>query len=135
MGRRVDEAQERAQGDALARSGFAGQAQHLAWRHVESDAVHGLELMLAGPEDDTQIAHREQSLGFRRCGLSRGGRHQRRRRKISAMPSPTRLKPTPASTMAMPGKTEIHQAVLMKFLPSAMMTPHSAVGGWAPRPR
>ena len=62
-------------------------------------------------------------------------RDHRRGRSRSARPSPSRLKPSPVTTMAMPGKTEIHQAVLMKFLPSAIRTPHSAAGGWAPRPR
>ena len=39
------------------------------------------------------------------------------------------------STIAIPGKIEIHQAVPMKFLPSEISVPHSAVGGCAPRPR
>ena len=56
-------------------------------------------------------------------------------RSRSARPSPSRLKPSPVTTMATPGNTEIHQAVVMKFLPSAISTPHSAAGGWAPRPR
>jgi hypothetical protein len=51
------------------------------------------------------------------------------------MPSPTRLKPSPVTTIARPGKIEIHQPVVMKFLPSAISTPHSAAGGRAPRPR
>ena len=37
--------------------------------------------------------------------------------------------------MASPGKVVIHQAVKMKFCPSAIITPHSAVGGCTPRPR
>ena len=34
-----------------------------------------------------------------------------------------------------PGNSVIHQAVVMKFWPSATITPHSAVGGCTPRPR
>ena len=67
------------------------------------------------------------SAAFRRA-------HVRRCSRI-AMPSPSRLKLVPVSTMARPGKIDIHQAVVMKFLPSAISTPHSAVGGCAPRPR
>lgn len=33
------------------------------------------------------------------------------------------------------GNSVIHQAVVMKLWPSATMTPHSATGGWTPRPR
>ena len=38
-------------------------------------------------------------------------------------------------TMERPGNSVIHQAVVMKLWPSATMTPHSAIGGWTPRPR
>ena len=37
--------------------------------------------------------------------------------------------------MASPGKSVIHQAVVMKAWPSATITPHSAIGGCTPRPR
>ena len=71
---------------------------------------------------------------------SAGSRHRREPRSPLrphqlGQPSPSRLKPRPVTTIAMPGKIEIHQAVDMKFLPSAMSTPHSAAGGCAPRPR
>ena len=54
---------------------------------------------------------------------------------FSPSPSARKLKPSARNTIASPGKVVIHQAVVMKFWPSAIITPHSAVGGWTPRPR
>ena len=127
--RRFHQAQDGAQGQALARAGFAGKAHHLARTDVEIDAVDGGQLVARCPESHAQAAHRQQRLRHLRRAV------HRRLRNRSARPSPNMLKETPATTMAMPGKTDIHQPVFMKFLPSAIRTPHSAVGGCAPRPR
>ncbi len=108
-----------AQHQALARTGFADDAEYLAGIDVEAEVLHWHDVA----DTHGEIANREK----RRA-------HVRRRSRI-AMPSPSRLKPMPVNTMARPGKIDIHQAVVMKFLPSAISTPHSAVGGCAPRPR
>ena len=108
-----------AQRQALARTGFAHDAEYLAGVDVEAELLHGHDVA----DTHGEIANRQNWRA-----------HVRRRSRI-AMPSPSRLKPMPVSTMARPGKIDIHQAVVMKFLPSAISTPHSAVGGCAPSPR
>ncbi len=130
---RPHQADHRAQGHALARTGFADQAEDLAGPDLEVDAVdraHRAGTRRKGRgepldrERDAGVFARRERAAAHRCGLKR-----------SATPSPTRLKPSPVTTMARPGKIEIHQPVVMKFLPSAISTPHSAAGGCAPRPR
>src|SRR5262249_15626291 len=125
--RLADQPHDGTQGDTLAGAGFAHQADHLAGRNVEIDIGRRDRKAVRGVEGGRQAAHDQSDISI--CGL----RH-RLTLSNSAIPSPARLKPRPVSTMAIPGKTEIHQAVLMKFLPSAICTPHSAAGGWAPRP-
>src|ERR1700731_4121624 len=106
-----------AQDQALAGAGFANQSHHLAGDHAEVDTIHRPDRS----EPDGELLHRQQV-------------HVSRRSRV-ANPSPARLNPIPANTMATPGKIDIHHAVVMKFLPSAISTPHSAVGGCAPSPR
>ena len=114
--------EDRAQRHAFARPGLAHQPHHLARHDAERHIVHRGDRPGSGGERRRQVAHVE------------GGDHLRVL-STSASPSPRRLKPSPVTTMAMPGNTDIHHAVVMKFLPSAICTPHSGVGGWAPRPR
>ena len=121
----VHEPHQRAQRDALAASRFADETEHLALRDVQIDAVDGARQAARRLKGRRQPANLE-------CQPSLAHRFVL---NSSATPSPSRLKPRPVMTMAMPGNTEIHHAVVMKFLPSAISTPHSAVGGWAPRPR
>ena len=109
-----------AERDAFAGAGLADDADDLAGRDVEVDAVDGAHGAAARRELHAQAAHVQ---------------HQRFTSSRSAKPSPTRLKPMPHRTMAMPGNTLIHQACVKKFLPSAISTPHSAAGGCAPSPR
>ncbi len=108
-----------AQRQAFARTGFADDAEYLAGSDIEADVLHGRDVS----DPHGEIANRQKWRA-----------HVRRRSRL-AMPSPSRLKLMPASTIARPGKMDIHQAVVMKFLPSAISTPHSAVGGCAPSPR
>ena len=46
-----------------------------------------------------------------------------------------KAKAVPVTTSASPGSVLIHQASKRKSLPSAIMAPHSGVGGDTPRPR
>ena len=116
--------QDRPERQALAGAGFADEAQHLARRHLERHAVD--ENVSA--DFDPQVLDGEERW--------RTGHEVHPRRPTSAATLlPSRLNPIPANTIAMPGKTDIHHAVVMKFLPSAISTPHSAVGGCAPSPR
>ena len=122
---------DRAQRDALARAGFADEAQNLARHDVETDVVDGGHPSRRRLEARRQVARPT-------APASASGLAKRAHFLVlssSASPSPSRRKPRPVTTMAMPGKTAIHQAVVMKFLPSAICTPHSAAGGCAPRPR
>ena len=131
MPRRRHQSDDGAQRHALARPGLADEAQHLPRTELEIDAVDRDERAARRLEARRQPADGEQRIG----GILNGGRDHRFTRKSSASPSPNRLKPSPVTTIATPGKIEIHQAVVMKFLPSAMSTPHSAAGGCAPSPR
>ena len=110
------------QADGFAGAAFTDQPQYLAPADREADPIDGVHGAMAGGEGDGEVADLEQGGHFFTASKS-------------ASPSPVRLKPMPASTMATPGKSEIHGAVVKKFLPSAISTPHSAVGGCAPRPR
>ena len=49
--------------------------------------------------------------------------------------SPTRLTKKLVTMVARPGKITTQGAVRMKFRPSAIITPHSGVGGCTPRPK
>ena len=49
--------------------------------------------------------------------------------------SPSMLKPITSTARKSPGNRAYHQAVVIWFADSAMMTPRSAVGGLTPRPR
>src|SRR5574337_1400442 len=70
------------------------------------------------------------------CPLSVLNRYWRRRgSRASRNPSPSRLYARTVTRMAIPGKTESHQAISMFAFPSVRMLPHVGVGGRTPRPR
>ena len=65
--RRIDEPDHRRAGDRLAGARFADDAQHLAGRDVERDAVDRLEHAAPRHELDAQVADGEDGLGHRRA--------------------------------------------------------------------
>ena len=71
--------QDRAQRDALAGAGFADQAQHLARRDVEVDAVDGGERAARRGEAGAQAARPSSSGAAALTGRAAGGRRGRRR--------------------------------------------------------
>ncbi len=120
--RRRQEADDGAAEQALAGAALADEAEDLAAREVEGDPV----------DQDARLVVEMRAHGQLANGEGRGHSSIPSR---SARPSPSRLKLKASSTMARPGKSVIHQAVVMKAWPSATMTPHSASGGCTPRPR
>ena len=123
---RPDQPHDRPQRHALPGARLADEPQHLAGARARGRCRRR--------RSPRPAPWRSSPAGPGPRGSSPAAAHRRARRR-SAMPSPSRLRPRPVRTMAMPGKMEIHQPVVMKFLPSAISTPHSAVGGWAPSPR
>ena len=122
----AQQAADGTQGDAFAAAGFADQTKDFAGADGQRDIVDGSDDAAGGGEGDSEVLDREQRVfdGSHRLISIR-----------SARPSPVRLKPRPQRTIAAPGKRLIQGAWVKKFLPSAISTPHSAVGGCAPRPR
>ena len=55
--------------------------------------------------------------------------------KKSLNPSPSRLNPTTASAMAIPGNIAVHGASSKKLLASLSINPHDGVGGGVPKPK
>ena len=78
-GRLVEQAHDRLGADALARAGFADDAERLARVKVEADAVDGAHRAGIGQEPGAQVAHLQQRLsGFVHADrASRGGRRRR----------------------------------------------------------
>src|SRR6202030_4854279 len=68
------------------------------------------------------------STGFNDVQSSRGS-------SASRNPSPSRLKPSTARKMAMPGKIDIHGAWLTKSFAVFSIDPHDGAGGNCPSPR
>ena len=58
-GGRIDQLQHRASDRALARARFADEAQHLAFRDLETDVVHGPHRAVAVAEVFLETANRE----------------------------------------------------------------------------
>ena len=111
------EADDSAAGERLARAALAHEPQDLAFAEGERDAVHGAQRARRRHDLDRQVLDLENVS------------HYSLTPSFSPRPSARRLKPRARQTMARPGKVVIHQAVKMKFCPSAIITPHSAVGG------
>ena len=114
---------DRAQRQALARAALADDADRLARLDLERHAVDDGEAVAVKLEPRDEVAHLEQ-------------RHQRDSgRSASARPSPRNASPTPVRMIARPGKTGTHHASSRNGRASAMIAPHSGVGGCGPRPR
>ncbi len=110
-------------GQGLARTAFPDQAEDFPFHQVEGQAIDQGQRGRAIMGQHTQVA----DLQHRRAHV--------RSPMASATPSASRLKPMARVTMAMPGKVQIHQALVIRLCPSATMVPHSAVGGCTPSPR
>ena len=119
----MQQSRDRPQSHALSRTGLPDNAQHLAGADRETHPVHRMHRPALRAENHAEILDLQQRPTHRRTS------------RRSARPSPVRLKPRPAMTITVPGNNAIQGAVVKKFLPSAISTPHSAVGGCAPRPR
>ena len=117
------EANECPAGHGFARAALAHQTQHFALFELERQAIHCPDCTLRGLEIDGQVFELQQRRAHSRIP------------SFSPRPSASRLKPSARRTIAHPGKAVIHHAVVMKFWPSEIITPHSAVGGWTPSPR
>ncbi len=120
---RRQQAHQRSTGQSLARTAFTHQAEDLALRQIEGQAIDQGQWGWAVVGQYTQVL----DLQHRRTHV--------RAPMASATPSASRLKPMARVTMAIPGKVQIHQALVIRLCPSATMVPHSAVGGWTPSPR
>src|SRR3954447_26328282 len=108
------------------RSGLANEPDHLAPRNPEVDAIECSDG--TGSRDVVERV----ALDRKHVGL---GRHQVRGFRASRKPSPRRLKPTATSAIEMHGHRIIQEERCMNRLASETISPHSGVGGWAPRPR
>src|SRR5439155_4150244 len=138
---RGHEAHDRERRHALAAARLAHEADDLAPLDVEVDAIDRLDQPVAGMEVRRQALDVEEPAAagptvraevlddgrVRAHRLSRGSSASRR-------PSPSRLKPSTVSDSAIPGAKMRYAAVKIWSLASPIMRPHSAVGGWAPRP-
>src|SRR5579872_5417487 len=73
----------------------------------------------------------------RACFATASGetRYDRLRLRNPDRPSPTRLNAIPTTVIARPGKVGSHHAVITYSRESAIIAPHSGVGGCTPRPR
>ena len=95
--------EQRERGDALAAARLADDAERLARRDVERDAVDGVDRAALGPELDPQVLDRRAAAHVARP-RSFGSSASRR-------PSPIRLKPSTEKTIATPGMIASHGAV------------------------
>ena len=127
LARRADEPQDRAQGDALAGARFADQAQHLARRarrgrrrRRRSSAPRAVAKLVARPRTSSSGSARAHRVGPQQLGEAVAEQAE-----AEAGEDDGDARERPRST----------RRCVMKFLPSAISTPHSAAGGWAPRPR
>src|SRR5829696_8928246 len=116
--RRREELRERHQADALAATGFADDAEHLAFVEGERQRVDGVDGPVVGVEADGEAVDLEQ-------------RHQRvvRGSSTSRRPSPSRLNESEQKKIARPGITASRGASLTYGCAADSITPHEGVGG------
>ena len=96
---RIEQADDGEAGERFAGAGFADDAEHLAWRDVERDAVERGQRPLPGGEFHLEIANRKQRAGHFSLGLS-ASRNQ----------SPSRLTASTSAASVRPGKATIHHS-------------------------
>src|SRR5215213_3476486 len=126
-GRHRHEAHDRAGGDALAGAGLTDQPQHFARPDLEVHTVDRSNVTRAGPERNAQVFDLEQWRCDHRCAC-RGS-------STSRSPSPSKLNPRTARTMARPAANATCGEVKSTSWPSESIVPQSAVGGCTPSPR
>src|SRR5262249_1969896 len=119
-------------GDALAAAGFADDAQRLAGKHVERDAVDRIGHALDGEEMGAQVADAEQRIGH---GSNPHMRRARRGSRRSRKPSPNRLTESTTRASATPGAKIVHGARPRKSRLWAIMLPQVGMSGGVPAPR
>ena len=107
-GRRLgQEPQHGQRADAFATARLAHDPHRLAGSQVVADAIHRMHHPIARAEGHMQVADRQHRRGGQILRSAAGHRPDRHRRSLgssaSRMPSPSRLKPSTLSTMAMPG--------------------------------
>src|SRR6185503_3428637 len=115
-------------GDGLAAARLADEAHGLAAGHIEGDVAYRLQVARRSAN-----VHREAfDLQQRRAG----GAHARPSgANTSRRPSPTMLMPSTRAASAVPGMAISQNEKNMKFLASAIISPHDGSGGCTPRPR
>src|SRR5262249_23604887 len=133
----VEQADERGGGDALARAGFADDAQRLAGRNREAYAIDGAQRAGIGEELRPEVAPLQHRRGRRAGGRGRWLVHRLpyrlrdRGSSQSRMPSPRKLNPSTTERMARPGNVATHHCSISSR-PSDTIEPHSGVGGTTP---
>src|SRR5699024_5038167 len=117
---RVDQAHDGLRGDALARAGFADQAQRLARRNREADAAQRLDGPGTSIEGDLQVLDFKKRGGHRAPFACRCSRAATRRAKRVSRSSGSvvirnqwakRFSDSTVATMARPGKVTSHHAM------------------------
>src|ERR1700761_77615 len=132
---RREDAHERESGDGLAAAALSGQAENLAAVDDEAHVIDDRDRCLPLSDSHTEIAYVEDwahaaAILIPPTASSVTARGSRASRSAS----PMKLKPTTTVKMARPGNVASHQS--WKFTdPVAIIDPHSAIGGTAPRPR
>src|SRR5215213_6154946 len=121
------EPHDRSRGHALPGTGLTDQTQHFASTNLEVNAVDGTDVAGAGPERNSQVLDLQQGRYRHRCAC-RGS-------STSRSPSPRRLNPRTARTMARPAANATCGEVRSTNCPSESIVPQSAVGGCTPSPR
>src|SRR5271169_5271881 len=115
-----DHAEYRGRTHRLARAGLTNETENLSSVDDNVDAVEHLDQPAVGVEMHNQILHLEE-LAHRPRIL--GSRRSRR-------PSPTKLKTSTVTMIAIPGNSDNHQCpVTIKLAPSETISPHSESGG------
>src|SRR6185437_2474423 len=122
------QAEQRQRGQGLPAAALAGDSHDLAGVNGERDAINCLLVTRPGRQLNRQPVDLKQRARHRRTTRAVRGS------SMSRKASPMKLKASTTVRIARPGNMPTHQ--LLKFsAPSATMAPHSAMGGWAPRPR
>src|SRR4029077_15250833 len=105
-------------------------------RHAED--LCGLDVVVDAVDDGREAPRRRESdsqaLDLQQSGQRSSPPHEVWGSKKSRRLSPRKLNASTTVKIASPGKVPIHHH-WKYWVPSATIDPHSAVGGWAPRPR
>src|ERR1700722_13639743 len=118
--RTTDHAEYRDRAYRLARAGLADKPKNFPSMHREVDIVEHLDQPAVGLEMHDQIFDLEEFFHLPRILGSRRSRS----------PSPTRLKISTVTRIAIPGNNDSHHCpVTIRLAPSEIISPHSEFGG------